>query len=234
MTSATADNSGNLNVKAEIPGDASLGASSISAQDNAVPPYTATGLFTVTSGAASSSSTTTTTPAPTQQPSAAPTPTPWVTYQPTLAPTASGSGIGSSLLIGIIAVVVVACAIPAALLYRGRGKRKTLLDEERPRYGPEPAPAPSRPEVGPAFNQAPSPSYRQESSSSSVYARFNQPSSGARSSSYSRYGQSSTSSPRSTPSSYRGSSVYSKTCPNCRRSVRSDQTMCPFCGKRIF
>ena len=226
-STAVADGSGNLNVQTSIPSDAKVGATSIVATDDASPYTVATGPFTITSGSGSSSAT------PTANPEA--TATPLYTYQPTLPPVASGSGIGSSTLIGIIAVViVVACVIPAALLYRGRSNRRPLREEERPRYGPEPAPAPYGPQVGPAFNQAPPSSYRPQSSSSSVYQRFNQPSSSARSSTYSRYGQSSSYSQRSTPSGYRGSSVYSKTCPNCRRTVRSDQTVCPFCGKRIF
>ena len=76
-------------------------------------------------------------------------------------------------------------------------------------------------------------SYRQ--SSAPTYSRYgsSQPVSGYRSSSYaSRYSQPQ-SSYRPQQSGYSKPSAPSKTCPHCKRSVRIDQNVCPYCNKRI-
>ena len=81
-------------------------------------------------------------------------------------------------------------------------------------------------------------SYRQQSSSSSQ-SRYNQSSSYKPSSYASRYSQ--PSSQQSSPSSgyrqqpqsgYSRPAMHSKTCSNCKRSVREDQNICPYCNKR--
>ena len=163
----------------------------------------------------------------------------------------------SPLVIGIIAVIVIAIAIPAVLLLRGQGdKRRMMYERERERerggmqYGPEQGQGPhggggyGQPQGGYApqpSSYGPPPSspsgsrYTPYSSRSSSYqSRYGQPSSPASSyrlSSYSsRYSQPSTY--RQQPSSYSRPAAPSKTCAHCRRPVRVDQNICPYCNKK--
>lgn len=180
---------------------------------------------------------------------------------PTFSPTsASSSGFFSPIVIGIIVAVLVAFAVSGTLLYSRSSRQKMLLERERDRdrdrmpygSGPSQAPygsggSPSGYGYGPqasSYNPAPSSaagssrytpySSRQQSSGSSQ-SRYNQSSSYRPSSYASRYSQ-----PSSPPSGYRQQlqsgysrpAMHSKTCSHCKRSVREDQNICPYCNKR--
>jgi hypothetical protein len=174
----------------------------------------------------------TTTPSPSPKPSASPAPSPteipwnFPSYKPTKSPTVE-SGFWSPLTIGIVIVALVAFAVPATFLFIRRGKGKMLLDEERPINTIE-LPAMSnrsavasryqssyqtqqsaRPTETTRYGQSASYSYRQQPSSPSVTTRSNQ------------------------PSSYSRPPPYTKICPHCKRTVRNDQNVCPYCDKRL-
>ena len=172
------------------------------------------------------------TPSPSPKPPAAPSPSPteipwnFPSYNPTKSPTVEG-GFWSPLTIGIVIVALVAFAVPATFLFMRRGKGKMLLDEERPintlefpatsnrsavasRYQSSyQSQQPTRPTETTRYGQSPSYSYRQQPSSPSVTTRSTQ------------------------PSSYSRPPPYTKICPHCKRDVRNDQNICPYCDKRL-
>ncbi|MGA2682916.1 MAG: hypothetical protein ABSF44_14080 [Candidatus Bathyarchaeia archaeon] len=176
----------------------------------------------------------------------------FVTFPPT---TTSSGGFWSPTVIGVIVAVLIAFAISGVLLYSRSSKQRMMLERERERdrertpYGPEPSQAPYGPGGQPqgyghgpqpsTYNPAPSSpagssrytpySYRQQSTSS-YQSRYNQPSSYRTSSYASRYSQ--PSSYRQPQSSYSRPPMHSKTCSNCKRTVREDQNICPYCNKR--
>ncbi len=163
-------------------------------------------------------------------PSPSPTEFPWPssTNNPSWSPTGVSGGFWSPLTIGLVAVVaLVAFTIPAAFFYSRRGKRKMLLDEDRP------------------FNTQELPAASNRSAVSSRYQSSYQSQQTAKPAETSRYGQPpsygyrqqqsgpsvTTSSPQS--SSYSRPSPYTKICPHCKRGVRNDQNVCPYCDKRL-
>ncbi len=176
-------------------------------------------------------------PTPTQSapasPSPSPTEFPWnfSTNAPTKRPTVEGE-FWSPLTIGIVVVALVAFAVPATFFYLRRGKGKMLLEEEQP-INPQNLPT--------ASNRPPASSRYSQSSYQSSYqskmpakptetSRYGQPSS----SSYRSQPSSPTVTSRSTqPSSYSRPAPYTKICPHCKRSVRNDQNICPYCDKRL-
>ncbi len=174
------------------------------------------------------------------------------TYSPT--PTSS-NGFWSPTVIGVIVAVLIAFAISGFLLYSRQGKQRMMLERERERdrersspygqnspqapygpgggYGPQSSnygPAPS----GPAGSSRYTPySSRSPSSSGSYQSRYNQTSSYRPSPYASRYSQPSSYRQPQQQSSYSRPPSRSKTCSHCKRSVREDQNICPYCNKRV-
>ena len=183
-------------------------------------------------------STPTPTPSPTptqsvpasQSPSPIPTEFPWnfTSNSPTKSPTVEGGGFWSPLIIGIVVVALAAFAVPAAFFYLRRGKGKMLLDEERPFSEQDLPGASNRSTVSSRYNQS---SYQsQQPPKSTGPTRYGQPPS----SSYRPQSSSPTVTSRSTqPSSYSRPAPYTKICPHCKRAVRNDQNICPYCDKRL-
>jgi hypothetical protein len=178
--------------------------------------------------------------------SSSPSPiTPYYTY-PTLTPLTQSAGFWSTPTIaGVIVIVALAAIVSFILLQRNRGRREMLLERERPSYGSELPTQTSRPIEPPPYGQSP---YSQSPYSRSPYSqspygqsRYSQPPSQRGQLSpyaqrYSRYGQPSAqpyAANRSTqPSSY-GQLTSGKTCPHCKRTVRADYNICPYCNKRL-
>ena len=173
-------------------------------------------------------------PTPTQSapssPSPSPTEFPWnfSTNNPTKSPTVAGSGFWSPLAIGLVVIALVAFAVPAAFFYLRRGKGKMLLDEEQPINTQELPGASNRSAVSSRYNQS---SYQsQQPTKPTGTTRYGQPPS----SSYRPQSSSPTVTSRSTqPSSYSRPAPYTKICPHCKRAVRNDQNICPYCDKRL-
>jgi hypothetical protein len=183
---------------------------------------------------APSTSTPTPSPTPTQSapasPSPSPTEFPWnfTSNNPTKSPTVESGGFWSPLTIGILVVALVAFAVPAAFFYARRGKGKMLLEEERPFIKQELPGASNRSAVSSRYTQSSFQS--QQPAKPSGTTRYGQPPS------YSSRPQSSspTVTSRSTqPSSYSRQAPYTKICPHCKRAVRNDQNICPYCDKRL-
>ncbi len=202
---------------------------------------TASETFTVTSGVTPTPTPTSgqTSPVPTGVPtSPGATSAPWTTAFPT--PTApwwnpyatpnplAGDNSLSPLVIGaIVASAVTAALLVGFFVYRSRSARDMFPEEESSTYRPEPSAPAYQPSGAPRYGQ--SPSYGQRHGSYSPYSQ--------------RYGQSP---PRYTPTSRYGSSPvssrptvssrmpsYTKTCPRCKRPVKDDYNMCPYCDKRL-
>ena len=160
--------------------------------------------------------------------SASPTEFPWnfQTSNPTYNPSTKSSSFWSPLTIGIVAVAVVAFAIPVAFFFLRRGKAEPLPKQETPIKTPE-RPMPN----SPVSSRYPSYSY-----SSQQTTRPGQPTRYGSMSSYRQQPPSpySTTTVRSPPSSsVSRPAPYSKTCPNCKRAVSNDRNVCPYCYKRI-
>ncbi len=181
----------------------------------------------------------------------------------TIAPTgaSSSSGFFSSTVIYIIVAVLVAFVVSGTFLYSRSSRQKMMLERERERdrertpygseppqgpYGPGPSGQPSGYGYGPqpsSYGPAPSSpagssrytpyNYRSQSSSSSYQSRYNQPSSYRPSAYASRYSQPSSYRQPQSQSSYSRPAMHSKTCSHCKRSVREDQNICPYCNKRV-
>ena len=172
-------------------------------------------------------------PTPTQLALASPSPSPTIfpwnfsSNNPTVRSTVGG-GFWSPLVIGLVVVALVAFAVPAAFFYLKRGKGKMLLDEEQPINTQELPGASNRSAVSSRYNQS---SYQsQQPPKSTGSTRFGQ----TQSSSYRSQSSSPTVTSRSTQqSSYSRPDPYTKICPHCKRSVRNDQNICPYCDKRL-
>ncbi len=172
-------------------------------------------------------------PTPTQSapasPSPSPTEFPWnfSTNNPTKSPKVEG-GIWSPLTIGLVVVALVAFAVPATFFYLRRGKGKMLLDDRQPITTQELPGASNRSAVSSRYNQ--SSCQTQQPPKSTGPTRYGQ----SPSSSYRPQSSSPTVTSGSTqPSSYSRPAPYTKICPHCKRAVRNDQNICPYCDKRL-
>ncbi len=182
-----------------------------------------------------STPTPTPTPTPTQStpssssPSPSPTEFPWnfSTNAPTNSPKVEG-GFWSPLAIGIVVVALVAFAVPATFFYLRRGKGKMLLEQEQLLNTQDLPAASNRFGVSSRYSQS---SYQsQQPPKPSGTSRYGQPTS----SSYRSQSSSPTLTSRSTQtSSYSRPAPYTKICPHCKKSVRNDQNICPYCDKRL-
>jgi hypothetical protein len=159
-----------------------------------------------------------------------PTYTPFV--YPTLQPQNSGL---SPLIIGLIVVVVaVGVIVPVFFLFfRNRSPKRDLLRDREPSYRPEPYAQVERPAPPPSPYNQPTSRY------SSPTSRYSQPQT-----SYSRYSQSTAYSRYSSrpttvtdrysaPSSNAQQPTSGKTCPHCKRTVKGDYSVCPYCYKKL-
>ncbi len=210
----------------------SLGTYTVTATDAAGGYATAT--FTVTSKSPTPTATPTATatqtlPTPTATTTTTfPTETTWPysTHRPTPSPVTASTGFWSPPVIGVIVAAVIAFIITITFVYRRRSKRETFLDEERPLYKPEP-PAPStKPTVTTRYNQPPS--YGQQISRPTTTTRYNQPPSYSQ-----QISRPATATRINQPSSYRQLPPFTKTCPRCKRIVKDDYNLCPYCDKRL-
>ena len=128
----------------------------------------------------------------------------------------------------VIVIVALAAVVSAFLLQRTRSKREMLLKKEPLSYQPQSPMQTSRPNETPRYGQ--SPPYSQ--------SRYNQPSSQSSSlSPYAqRYSQQTTefAMTKSMTSSSSGQQLTSgKTCPHCKRIVKADYSICPYCNKKL-
>ena len=161
------------------------------------------------------------------------------TYTPFIYPTIQPQNSGlDPLIIGLIVVVVaVAVIVPMFFMFfRNRSPRRDLLLEREPLpyrsdpYAPAGQPTPpSSPYSRQPFSQPPSrystPTSRYSSPSTSRYTQ---------NTAYSRYSARPTATDRySAPSSSVQQSNSEKVCPNCKRTVKGDYSVCPYCYKRM-
>jgi hypothetical protein len=190
---------------------------------------TATAQFTV-------SPPTTSQTQPTAKPSATASPTGTTSQTTTFGPTrvpvtfvnvapAGGGGFWSPITIAVTAVVVAFAIFMTAVYVMRSGKPKPLPYKEGSALEPRP--------LGPA-----PPTYNQQPPYSSPGMGQSSPYGQRPSYSSSRMGQSSPYGQRPSYSSSRmgQQSTYGQrmiTCPNCKRAVRDDQNVCPYCSKRL-
>ena len=156
------------------------------------------------------------------------------TYTPFIYPTLQPQNSGlSPLIIGLIVVVVaVGIIVPVSFMFfRNRSpKRDQLLDRE-PTYRPEP--------YAPVERPAPTPSpYSQPTSRySTPTSRYSSPSTSryTQSTAYSRYSARPTvvTDRYSSSSSSVQQSTSERTCPHCKRTVKGDYSICPYCYKKM-
>jgi hypothetical protein len=150
------------------------------------------------------------------------------TVRPTTTPQNSGL---SPYVIGGVVVVAIVIIIPVLFMLRSRsGSRRDLLERERERETfREPAPIRSVRYTPPS---------RPGSTYGSSTSRYNPPPTYGRystrpASSPSRYGQSTYGQSRSSYTSSTQRPTSTKTCPNCRKTIRADYRSCPYCNKKV-
>jgi len=174
------------------------------------------------------SSSSITSPLPTSNNGVIPTYTPFV--YPTLQPQNSGL---DPLIIGlIVAVIAVAVIIPVSFMFlRNRSPKRDLLLAREP-YRPEPYTPVERPISTPSSYSQPSSRY------SSPTSRYSQPQTSysrySQTTAYSRYSARPTATDRySAPSNTSQQPTSGRTCPSCKRVVKGDYSVCPYCYKRM-
>lgn len=234
VATAIPDSYGNIQTTFTVPA-VSPGTYNVTASDSNGASATVT--FTVAGSGASPSPTATSSssakPTPTVVPTYSGTTTaPTYTYQPTYTQPPQNNGFWSPLVIGVVAVIAAAALISFTFMLRARGggKRDTLLQKEEPLpYRPQPPPTP------PA-----TPAPFTSSSSSKPYLtaaeRYGRPTYQP-----TTYGQQSTrptvssrsTTPSYTPSYSQQSTAGGKICPHCKRTVRADYSVCPYCYKKM-
>lgn len=131
--------------------------------------------------------------------------TPSLTYQPTQSPVIQSDGFWSPLVIAAIVAVASLVIIPITLLLRSRGKQQKLLEKE-------PLPYQSRPSIKsnqPASQHNQPHTYGQNLTKPTATNRYSQSSSTVQ------------------------QSAVEKTCPHCKRVVKADYNICPYCYKRM-
>ncbi len=162
---------------------------------------------------------------------ATPTEGTWVypTKKPTATPTVGSAEFWSPTTIAVVAIVAIAAIlIPSILLIRRGGKKELPIEGESPLQRPSTTPPPRAPVPPLPYQTAYSRSahYGQTTSGYSSVSRYGQPSSYSQQLSRqagARYNQ---------PQSYQRT-AFTKICPQCRRVVRDDYNLCPYCDKRL-
>lgn len=190
-------------------------------------------------------------PSPTETPppeEGTPTNPPEYTYKPTKSPGVESAGFWSPLVIAVVGVVAAFAVItPVALVLRSRSsKRETLLEKEHLPYRSEPYAQPNQPtppygsstsRYSPSTTSRYTPPSSRYSSSSTPYSPSSSPynpSSTYQSSTYGQYSTRSTVTNRySQPSSNVQQPSFGKTCHHCKRIVKEDYNICPYCNKRM-
>jgi hypothetical protein len=172
--------------------------------------HSAKATFTVTSSE-SSPSPTATSSTPTNPPT---NPTPYYSYQPT--PVVQSAGFWSPAVVAVIGVIAaVVVIIPVTFMLRNRSpKHETLLEKEPLPYRQEP--------------------YGQSNQPTSPYS----PSTSRYSPSTSRYSPSPTYGPIVTRRYGQSASnvqqpTSGRTCPHCKKIVKGDYNICPYCFKKM-
>jgi hypothetical protein len=148
---------------------------------------------------------------------------------PIVTPSPRSAGFWSTPTIAaIIAIVALAAVVSAFLLQRTRSRREMLLQKETLSCQSQSPVQASRPKETPRYGQSP---YSQ--------SRYTQPSSQSSSPSpyAQRYSQQKTgvvTTKSMTPTSSYGQQLTSgKVCPHCKRVVKADYSICPYCDKRL-
>jgi hypothetical protein len=131
--------------------------------------------------------------------------TPSYTYQPTKSPVTQSGGFWSPLVIAAIVAVAALVIIPMTLVLRSRGKQEKLLEKEPLSYQSAPRIQSNQPTS--RYNQPPA--YGQNLTKPILTNRYSQSSSTVQ------------------------QSAVGKTCPHCKRVVKEDYNVCPYCYKRI-
>lgn len=152
-------------------------------------------------------------------------------YQPTPSPRTENSGFWSPLTIGIIAAALIVFFVPATLMYTKRNKQKLFLDKEPsilPPHTQEPPVAPNRATATTRYSRLQFQS--QQQTTPVTNAQYNQQPSHI-------YSQQLTKPPANTQAtqsqSYNRQQSFTKVCPRCKKSVRDDLNICPYCDKRL-
>jgi hypothetical protein len=191
--------------------------------------------FTITSGSApqTPSPSSPSSPSPSQKPNKTTTPQSTGSYpylKPTQSPIAAHAGFWSPLT---IALVVVACAmafiIPVTFIYRRRGNKEISFDEELPINSPKLPIQSKKPTEGTPYGQ-PERYSHQFSMRPTEAIRYSQPGSYAPQPS----SRSTVPTKNAKPINTRVQQSYStKICRHCKRTVREDLNVCPYCNKRL-
>lgn len=148
---------------------------------------------------------------------------PIITHQP------QSAGFWSTPTIAaVIVIVALAVVVSAFLLQRTRSKREMLLRKEQLSYQSQSPTQTSRPNETPRYGQ-PAHSQSQYAKPSSQYSSLNP---------YpQQYSQKTTgfvaTKSVNPPSSYGQQLAPSKMCPHCKRMVKADYSICPYCDKRL-
>ncbi|MGD0450035.1 MAG: hypothetical protein ABSA79_03130 [Candidatus Bathyarchaeia archaeon] len=154
------------------------------------------------------------------------------TYTPFTYPTIQPQNSGlDPLIIGLIVVVVaVGVIVPVFFMFfRNRSPKRDLLLDREPTYRPEPYAPVERP-------APPSSPYNQPTSRySTPTSRYSSPSTSryTQNTAYSRYSARPTADRYSAPASSVQQSTSGRVCPNCKRTVKGDYSVCPYCYKRM-
>ena len=175
-----------------------------------VPPVSL-GTYTVTATPSLGSGVATTTFTVTQAPSTTPTaaPTGSTGFSPTNVPvTVSSSGFWSPLAIAITAVVI-AFAIFMTAVYVIRGKQKPLPYREDSAYEPRPSTPSKNPNSPSNINQPYQPYQSSKINQPYQPSKINQPATNIQ------------------------QPPFTRVCKHCKRTVRDDLNICPYCSKRL-
>jgi hypothetical protein len=165
---------------------------------------------------------------------------------PITTPTAANAEFWSTPTIILIVLVVAAAIVVSLALFRRRqNKQETLFEEEeRSQYKPAAPVPPKRPAVTPAYKHGsiasrydqfasygkPASYAQQPSKNQSVASRYTQ---ATTYSSIQRKTTAAATAPYNSSARYNLQPAKTTICRHCKRSVREDYSVCPFCRKRI-
>lgn len=150
---------------------------------------------------------------------------PPTTSKPTTSPTAKSEGFWSPLTIGAFVAAGAGLTVFAFFMWRRRnGAEEMSIEEEPPVYKPQYSPSRTL-AVEYRYDQF---SYVGQPSKPAATVRPSQPPS------YSRpLPRSSMTTPIRQAPSYSKPQPFTKACPHCKRMVRDDYNLCPYCQKRL-
>jgi len=146
---------------------------------------------------------------------------------PTVTSLPRSAGFSSTPIIAaVIVIVALAAVVLAFLLQRTRSKREMLLKKEPPSYQSQSPMQTSRLNETPRNGQPPQPQSQYAKPSSQYSNPYAQ-----------RYSQKPTGSAATnsvtSSSSYDQQPASGKICPHCKRVIKADYSICPYCDKRL-